>query len=81
MSLKTWWQKVTREEYELIITIPDEVTVHQDGARTEKFKTQTYTAKKIIKTMPKHFVFVDMDGKRNEIKLQRPADFHVVKIW
>ncbi len=81
MSLKTWWKKVWREEYELIITVPSEVTVHADGARTEKTKQQFYQAKKIVKATPKYFLFYDLDGKKNEIKLQKPADFHVVKVW
>lgn len=81
MSLRTWWKKVWREEYELIISVPGETTVHKDGARTEKFKTQVYQAKKVVKATPKYFLFYDLDGKKNEIKLQKPADFHIVKIW
>ena len=81
MSLKTWWQKITREEYELIITFPGEVTVHADGSRTEKKAQQFYHAKKLIKTTPKHFVFIDMDGQKNEIKFLDPVVFHTVKIW
>ena len=81
MGLRTWWQKITREEYELIITVPSETTIHADGSRTEKTKQQFYQAKKIAKATPKYFLFYDLDGKKNEIKLQKPADFHIVKIW
>ena len=81
MSLKTWWQKITREEYELIITVPGDTIIHADGARTEKKAQQFYQAKKLIKTTPKHFIFIDMNGKRNEIKFLDPVVFHVVKIW
>jgi nicotinamide riboside kinase len=81
MSLKTWWQKITREEYELIITVPGDVTIHADGSRTEKKTQQFYQAKKIIKAIPKHFVFIDLNGKRNEIKFLQPVDFHIVKVW
>ena len=81
MSLKTWWQRVTREEYELIITVPSEVTIHADGGRTEKKSQQIYHAKKLIKTTPKHFIFIDMNGKKNEIKFLDPVVFHTVKIW
>ena len=80
-KLGDWWRRVTREEYELIITVPGEVTIHADGARTEKQTQQFYHAKKIAKATPKYFLFIDLDGKKNEIKLQKPADFHIVKIW
>jgi hypothetical protein len=81
MSLKTWWKNLWREEYELIITVPGDVIIHADGGRTEKKSQQIYHAKKLVKTTPKHFVFIDMDGKRNEIKFLQPVVFHVVKIW
>lgn len=80
MSLKTRWEKFWKEEYELIITIPGEVTVHADGSRTEKKAQQFYHAKKLIKTTPKHFVFIDMNGQKNEIKFLDPVVFHIVKI-
>ena len=44
MSLKSWWQRVTREEYELILTVPKDVTVHADGTRTESTKQVKYKA-------------------------------------
>ena len=80
-KLGDWWRRVTREEYELIITVLGEVTIHKDGARTEKRSQQHYQARKIVKATPKYFLFIDLDGKKNEIKLQKPADFHIVKVW
>ena len=81
MGLRTWWKKVWREEYELIKTVPGEVTIHSDGSRTEKKAQQFYQAKKIAKATPKYFLFYDLDGKKNEIKFLKPVDFHIVKIW
>ena len=81
MSIKEWWKRVWREEYELIITVPDEVTILANGARTEKTKQQIYHAKKSGKATPKHFVFHDLEGKKNEIKFLNPVDFHIVKIY
>ena len=38
-------------------------------------------AKKIVKQGPKHFIFYDLEGKKNEIKYLEPVDFHIVKVW
>ena len=81
MSLKSWWQRVTREEYELILTVPKDVTVHTDGTRTESTKQVKYTAKKLVKMNPKHIIFKDLHGNRNELKFLKPIDYHVKKIW
>ena len=80
-KIKKWWNEFWREEYELIIWVADTVTVHQDGARTETWKEKRYKAKKLIKTNPKHFVFIDLNQRRNEIKFLKPVDFHVIKVW
>ena len=61
MGLRAWWKKVWREEYELIITVPGEVTIHTDGSRTEKKTQQFYQAKKIAKATPKYFLFYDLN--------------------
>ncbi len=76
-----WWKRVTREEYEIVIWVADTITTHQDGIRTKTWKTQTYHAEKIVKQSPKHFIFYDLEGKKNEIKYLEPVDFHIVKIW
>jgi len=81
MSLKTWWKELWQEEYEIIITVPKTTVIHADGARTESTKQVKHKAKKLIKTSPKHFIFVDMNGHRNEIKFLNPVEFHIVKIW
>ncbi len=80
-KIKKWWNEFWREEYELIIWVADTVTVHQDGARTETWKEKRYRAKKLVKTSPKHFVFIDMNQRRNEIKFLKSVDFHVIKVW
>ena len=81
MGLRNWWKRVTREEYQLIINVPNEVTTHVDGKRTETFRERQYAAKKIIKATPKLFVFNDLKGRRHEIKFLKPMDFHIIKIW
>ena len=81
MSLKTWWKRIWREEYQLIITIPADVTIHTDGSRTETTREKQYVASKIIKASPKLFIFKDLKGRRHEIKFLKPADFHIIKIW
>jgi len=79
--IKKWWKEFWLEEYELIISVSDTVTTHAHGARTETWKEKKYSAKKLIKTTPTHFVFIDVAGRRNEIKFLNPVDFHVIKIW
>ena len=81
MSLKTWWKELWLEQYQIIITVPAETVIHADGARTETTKKVQYSAKKIIKAMPKQFIFIDLKGRRNDIKFLNPVDFHIIKIW
>jgi hypothetical protein len=76
-----WWHNFWREEYELIITVPDINTVHDNGDRSNTKKDLHFSAKKLIKTSPKHFIFVDMKDQRNEIKFLTATDFHIIKIW
>lgn len=80
-KIKKWWKEFWLEEYELIIWVADTVTTHQDGARTETWKEKRHRVKKLIKTAPKHFIFVDTNGRKNEIKFLNPVDFHVIKVW
>jgi hypothetical protein len=79
--IKRWWKQVTLEEYELIITVPDTTVIHEDGSRTENTKQISFRASKLIKTTPKIFIFIDIDGQRHDIRFLQPKDFHIVKIW
>lgn len=80
-AIKTWWKKLWREEYQLIITIPSDTIFHADGSRTETTKEKQYAASKLIKTTPKFFIFKDLKGRRHEIKFLKPVNFHIIKIW
>ena len=80
-KLGNWWQKVTKEEYELILTVPKDVTVHTDGTRTESTKQVKYKAKKLVKITPKHIIFKDLNDNRNELKFLKPVEYHIKKIW
>ena len=80
MSLKSWWQRVTREEYELILTVPKDVTVHADGTRTESTKQVKYSARKLVKMNPKHIIIKHLHGNRNELKFLKHIDYHKKKI-
>jgi hypothetical protein len=80
-KIKDWWTTLWREEYQLIITVPGDTTIHADGSRTETTKDKQYSASKLIKTTPKIFIFKDLQGRRHEIKFLNPVDFHIIKIW
>jgi len=71
-QFKKWWNNIWREEYEIIINA---------SAFTNNNQDLHFSAKKLIKTTPKHFIFTDMKDQRNEIKFLEPADFHIIKIW
>lgn len=79
--IRRWWKRVTLEEYELIITVPAPTVIHEDGSRTESSKEISFRASKLIKTTPKVFIFIDIDGQRHDIRFLQPKDFHIVKIW
>ena len=81
MSLKTWWQRVTKEEYEIILTVSNDTLVHADGTRTESTKQVKYKAKKLVKVTPKHIIFKDLDSNSNELKFLKPIDYHIKKVY
>lgn len=81
MGLKTWWQKITKEEYALIITVPGDTKTDAEGNSITTTKEKRYIAKKIVKSTPKHFIFIDLDDRKHEIKYLNPVDFHIIKIW
>ena len=80
-KISNWWFTVTREEYELTLRVPKDVFVHQDGSLTETTKQLKFRAKKLWKHSPKHFIFKDMDGHKNELKFLKPVEYHYKKIW
>lgn len=80
-KIKEWWNRITREEYQLIITVPANVVIHADGSKTETTKQLKYVATKLIKTSPTLFMFIDLKGYKHEIKFLNPVNFHIIKIW
>jgi hypothetical protein len=81
MNLRERWRTFWYEEYDLIISVPGEVTVYPDGKRVEAGAEKKFKVKKIIKQDPKHFIFIDMKGRRNEIRFTAPMPFQVIKIY
>jgi hypothetical protein len=63
------WKALFQEEYEIVVYLNKKLT-----------KKNTYAAKKVIKSSPKHFVWVGTDGKKHELKFVNPVNYHITKL-
>ena len=66
-----WWKTLIYEEYHITFWFP--------AADWEKPKPVTYKVKSVKKLTSKHFVGIDLKGKRIEIKTVEPFDYRIVK--
>tara|TARA_R110000764_G_scaffold234762_1_gene328830 strand:- start:241 stop:489 length:249 start_codon:yes stop_codon:yes gene_type:complete len=80
-KIKLWWMSLWFEQHELIISVPEDVTYHEDGSKTETTRQDRYLVSKLIKTTPKIFIFIDIDGQIHEIRFVKPVVFHIIKVW
>lgn len=76
-KIKLWFT----EEYELTVFFPGPAQVMPDGSRIESGAPKTYHCKKIVKLTTKHIIFVDMEGKRHEIKMVSDVGYDLKKIY
>ena len=80
-KLKHWWLTLVREEWELTLFFPGETKILPDGSRIESGNPKMYSCKRLIKISPQHFIFVDTNGVRNEIKVVSPIGYDLRKIY
>lgn len=63
------WEELFREEYLITVYVSKKL-----------LKKKIYRAKKVIKSSPKHFRWVDLEGKKHELKFVKPVVYHIIKI-
>lgn len=77
-----WLISIWREEYQITIYYPGEKVTLADGSVVEKKAAErSFTAKKIIKQNPKHFIWIDLKDRQHELKFIDPVVFHIIKIY
>lgn len=80
-KIKNWWFTLIKEEYELTIFFPGKTEILGDGTRITSGNPKTYRAGVIKKATPNHFIFVDLDGRKHEIKVVDPVGYDLKKIY
>jgi hypothetical protein len=81
-KIKEWWLSLWREKYEITIYYPGEKVTLADGSTVEKEPAEkTFSAKKILKKNPKHFIWIDLEDRHHELKFLTPVVFHIVKVF
>ena len=80
-KIKHWWLTLIREEYELTIYFPGKTEVLESGVRIESADPKTYKAKAIKKLTPKHIIFIDLEGRKHEVKTINPVGYDITKIY
>ena len=80
-KIKNWWFTLIKEEYELTIFFPGKTEILGDGTRITSGNPKTYRAGVIKKASPTHFIFIDLDGRKHEIKVVDPVGYDLTKIY
>lgn len=80
-KIKNWWLTLIKEEYELTIFFPGKTEILGDGTRVTSGAPKTYKAKAIKKLTQTHIVFIDLDGRKHEIKVVDPVGYDLKKIY
>ena len=80
-KVKNWWFTLIKEEYELTIFFPGKTEILSDGTRVTSGDPKTYKAKAIKKLTQTHIVFIDLDGRKHEIKVVDPVGYDLKKIY
>jgi hypothetical protein len=76
-----WWYGLFHDQYELTIYFPDQVVELPDGSKKAGFNPKTYKVKILKKVDAKHFIFIDLDGCLNEIKVVNPVGYDLKKLY
>tara|TARA_S200002703_G_scaffold156957_1_gene163702 strand:- start:188 stop:403 length:216 start_codon:yes stop_codon:yes gene_type:complete len=63
------WEELFKEQYEITVYLNKKLE-----------KSKVYKAKKVLKSTPKHFIWIDADDQRHELKFVKPVIYHIVKI-
>ena len=80
-KVKNWWLTLIKEEYELTIYFPSKTELLENGARIESADPKTYRAKAIKKLTPKHIIFIDLEGRKHEVKTVNAVGYDITKIY
>ena len=80
-KVKNWWLTLIKEEYELTIYFPGKTELLENGARIESADPKTYRAKAIKKLTPKHIIFIDLEGRKHEVKTVNAVGYDITKIY
>lgn len=81
-KVSDWWNSLWREEYQLKIYFPGESATLADGSVvTKPASERQFACKKLIKTNPKHFIWIDLKDRQHEIRFLQPVVFHIIKIY
>lgn len=80
-KLKNWWLTLIKEEFELTIYFPGKVVVDDNGNREITVDPKTYRCKAIKKLTQTHIIFIDLEGRRHEVKVVDPVGYDLTKIY
>jgi hypothetical protein len=80
-KIKHWWLTLLKEEYELTIYFPGKIELLENGSRIETIDPKTYRAKAVKKLTPKHIIFIDLEGRKHEVKTVNSVGYDITKIY
>jgi|TARA_S200002703_G_C3787134_1_gene242745 hypothetical protein len=80
-KIKNWWLTLIKEEYELTIYFPGKTELLENGTRILSADPKTYRAKAIKKLTPKHIIFIDLEGRKHEVKTVNAVGYDITKIY
>ena len=80
-KFKQWWFTLFHDEFEITVYFPGKVEILENGSRIESADPKTYRAKVIKKLTQKHIIFIDLEGRKHEIKTVNPVGYDVKQLY
>jgi len=80
-KIVNWWLTLIKEEFELTVYFLGKIVEDNDGNKEITTDPKTYRCKAIKKLTQTHMIFIDLDGRKHEVKVVNPVGYELTKIY
>jgi hypothetical protein len=80
-KIVNWWLTLIKEEFELTVYFLGKIVEDDNGNKEITTDPQTYRCKAIKKLTQTHMIFIDLDGRKHEVKVVNPVGYELTKIY
>ena len=80
-KIVNWWLTLIKEEFELTVYFLGKIVEDDNGNKEITTDPPTYRCKAIKKLTQTHMIFIDLDGRKHEVKVVNPVGYELTKIY